>query len=366
MKILSTIQNMAAPLMEPQDEIMDMLPKLAKFSITGLFIKWGAFKAIPAEGTISYGELAAKLKADVNLITRFSWTLVSTGLLKQIGEDQVAHTRSSLIYSSLNPLSALIRVGIDSHMPSIGAMPKYFDTYGLKEPVGRYKTVLAFSEGEPQSTVWSLMNRDPDRLANFMYAMDSASLPWPVLGTYDLSWVLPVASESPDRPLVVDVGGGKGHCLKEMVKSTPGLSMSRCVLEDLPEVLDAVRESNDQELEGAKLVALDFHTEQPVKGALVYYIRRCLHDYGDPDSVDMLRHLADAMAPDSRVLILEQVLSNPPTPMASASDLLMGLIGGKERTLKNFEQIVQEAGLKVKEVFTNPGIDAAMIECVKA
>ena len=98
----------------------------------------------------------------------------------------------------------------------------------------------------------------------------------------------------------------------------------------------------------------------------MYYIRRCLHDYGDEDCIEMLRHIADAMASDSRLLIVEQVMNNPPSPMSAAADLIMATIGGKERTLDNFERIVAEAGLQIQGVFGNPGTDASLVECRKA
>ncbi len=98
----------------------------------------------------------------------------------------------------------------------------------------------------------------------------------------------------------------------------------------------------------------------------MYYIRRCLHDYGDADAVDILRQISNAMAADSRLLIVEQIMENPPDALAAAADLSMSTIGGKERTFDNFEKIVGEVGLKINQVFKNPGTGAALIECVKA
>lgn len=94
-------------------------------------------------------------------------------------------------------------------------------------------------------------------------------------------------------------------------------------------------------------------------------MRRCLHDYGDNDSVEMLQHLADAMAEDSKLLIVEQVMSNPPEALGAAADIFMATIGGKERTLENWHEVTSKAGLKIQGVFTNPGV-GALLECIKA
>ena len=103
------------------------------------------------------------------------------------------------------------------------------------------------------------------------------------------------------------------------------------------------------------------------QGALVYYIRRCLHDYGDDDAVRILQHIRAAMVPESRCLTVEQIMSNPPSAMAAASDILMGMQGGKERTLEGFQDIAARAGLELREAHPTGGkSDVAVIECALA
>lgn len=73
------------------------------------------------------------------------------------------------------------------------------------------------------------------------------------------------------------------------------------------------------------------------------------------------------MSLGSRCLIVEQVLSNPPSAIAAASDLLMGMQGGKERTLEGFRDVASRAGLVLREVYPAGGkSDVAVIECVLA
>ncbi|MBE3041919.1 hypothetical protein IMZ48_04920 [Candidatus Bathyarchaeota archaeon] len=100
---------------------------------------------------------------------------------------------------------------------------------------------------------------------------------------------------------------------------------------------------------------------------MVYYIRRCLHDYADDDAVRILQHIRAVMVPDSRCLIVEQVMSNPPSAMAAASDILMGMQGGKERTLEGFRDVASRAGLELRKAHP-AGVksDVAIIECALA
>lgn len=97
-------------------------------------------------------------------------------------------------------------------------------------------------------------------------------------------------------------------------------------------------------------------------GALVYYMRRCLHDYSDAECVGILRHISAAMAADSRLLIVETLLGSPPSPLQAAMDLVMLTISGKERTLDGFREIAAQAGLRVTAVSEIPGGNA-VVEC---
>ena len=153
------------------------------------------------------------------------------------------------------------------HVPSVGAMPEYFSRYGLREPSGQLNTINAFAAGDPSLTVWEHTNRDPVRMHNFMISMAAMATRMPTIGTYDFGWVVEAGSKGDaTRKLVVDVGGGKGHALEAIGKATPGLSMDRCVVEDLPAVVEEAEKLAEGELAKAKFVGMDFRTEQPVKG----------------------------------------------------------------------------------------------------
>lgn len=99
----------------------------------------------------------------------------------------------------------------------------------------------------------------------------------------------------------------------------------------------------------------------------MYWIRRCLHNYGDEASVNILRKVADAMAEDSKLLIEEDVLGNPPHHMAAMLDLLMMGFGGKQRNLETWERVIAAAGLRITSISTGQGPwkSLSVIECVK-
>ncbi len=100
------------------DAGVEHVPSLYWMLTHKLFLEWSLFDFIPAQGSISYEELAAKAEADVDIISqqqhqlqhaprlcanialpaRLSWVLVAFGELTQIGPDRVAHTEKSRIY----------------------------------------------------------------------------------------------------------------------------------------------------------------------------------------------------------------------------------------------------------------------------
>lgn len=71
------------------------------------------------------------------------------------------------------------------------------------------------------------------------------------------------------------------------------------------------------------------------------------------------------MAADSKVVIAEYVLPNPPSPLGAMTDFGMLEIGGKERTAQDWAALVARAGLKIEKIY---GLDKKMqaIECVAA
>ena len=72
------------------------------------------------------------------------------------------------------------------------------------------------------------------------------------------------------------------------------------------------------------------------------------------------------MADDSRLLIVEQIMENPPKPFQAAIDIFMATISGKERTEQMFHEVVEAAGLKVVKFWKKDNEDAGVIECAKA
>jgi hypothetical protein len=91
----------------------------------------------------------------------------------------------------------------------------------------------------------------------------------PITSIYDFTWVGQYARDNVERPLIVDVGGGKGHSLGAILAETPEIPPARCILQDQADVIQEVETSaNDSQAEKFQKMAIDFHKDQPVKGGL--------------------------------------------------------------------------------------------------
>lgn len=144
---------------------------------------------------------------------------------------------------------------------------------------------------------------------------------------------LKVGDDDGERKVMVDVGGGRGQAIMGVLKEYPDLPKNGMVLQDRAVVIDAVKKMGDLPAEVEKMV-VDFTIEQPVKGpslpyfphyltiklrtdhlsgAKSYYLRRVLHDFSDEGCLKILKHVAAAMAPDSKLLISEMLVPSHPT-----------------------------------------------------
>ncbi|KAI0477931.1 S-adenosyl-L-methionine-dependent methyltransferase [Xylariaceae sp. FL0804] len=351
----------------PKDRFLDLMLIPAAMGVLRLFLHWGALERIPRDCVtpISYDKLAEKLGAEVGLLRRLAWTLVAAGFLKQVGTDQVVHTPNSVILANNPTLKGVLDV-VSQQVSAAMDFPKYFERYGRIEPTQQRGSPWTFSRGQPDKTIWEIMQEDPDEVEGFARSMRASSRFYPMPGPYDFSWIVDHPVEDKSRPLLVDIGGSDGEVLLSILRNTPSLSPERCVLQDLPHVLDdEAMTRKEEEIKALKKVPLDFFKEEPVKGALVYHIRRALHDYADADALNILRLIVEAMAPDSRLLIVESIMTNPPTPFAAVADLFMCITAGKERTIEMFESLTADAGLRITRVVPGETSEMGVLECMQ-
>jgi hypothetical protein len=138
---------------------------------------------------------------------------------------------------------------------------------------------------------------------------------------------------------VVDVGGGNGALLVELVRREPGL---RGIVLDLPET------DRDETALGDRVefVAGSFFEHVPEGDA--YVLAGILHDWDDDSAAKILRTIRDAAPSDARLLIVESVVPSGNEPHgAKWLDLLMlALAAGRERDEEQWRELLESGGFE--------------------
>jgi hypothetical protein len=145
---------------------------------------------------------------------------------------------------------------------------------------------------------------------------------------------------------VVDVGGGNGSLLIEVLRANPSV---RGVLLEVEGVLDRADEALTDAGLGHRvdLIAGDFFDEVPPGDAFV--IKSCVHNFNDEDAVTVLSVVARSMGPGVPLLVVETVV--PPGNDAHYSKLddieMLVIAGGIDRTQAQYAGLLEAAGLSL-------------------
>lgn len=288
-----------------------------------------------AGGPRSSAELAADSDAHEPSLRRLLRGLAAVGIVAQTGPDRF----------ELTPLGAPLRAGApDSARDLVRLLcgPEDWLSWGELVPsvcTGRSGWDLAHGIG------WvEYHERNPERSARFNRAMSEH--------TRDAAPGLLAAAGLSRFETLVDVGGGDGTLIAAALRAEPGLEGVLfdlpIGLEDAPATLAAAGVA-----ERCRLASGDFFASVP-GGADAYVLKQVLHDWDDERAVSILRNVRAAIAPGGRLLVLERVLPELAGPDDAPSlliDVLMLVVtGGRERTEREFGDLLTAAGFELAAV----------------
>jgi hypothetical protein len=162
---------------------------------------------------------------------------------------------------------------------------------------------------------------------------------------------------------LIDIGGGQGHIIAEILKQHPTL---KGALFELPPTAEVARHflAGQSLSHRCDVYPGDFFQSVPA-GYNAYVIKSVLHDWDDEKAVQILRHCRAAMPSHGRVLVIEIVVS-PGKPMGHPHPMIdlemMVTFGGKERTEQEFATLLSSAGLALEKVTPIPGSFFSVVE----
>ncbi len=138
---------------------------------------------------------------------------------------------------------------------------------------------------------------------------------------------------------VVDVGGGNGSLLVELLRRQPGL---RGIVFDLPETVRGEEALGDR----IEFVEGDFFESVPEGD--VYVLSGILHDWNDERAAAILRSIHAAAPAGARVLIVDGVVlaGNEPDGQKWLDLLMLALLDGRERNDAQWRSLLEAGGLE--------------------
>ena len=285
-------------------------------------------------------ELASLVDAHPDALRRMMSLLSAHGVFEAQG-DRFSHSPASRLLLKDHPQSMRPFV-------QVFGIPLQWQTYGALEHTlrtGKPATEAVIPEGQ-----WAYLIEHPQESDIFNAAMASKSHVEVagVLASYDFSGFR----------VVGDIGGGLGHFLEAMLKTTPE---TKGILFDLPHVIEKAEVIASERLQ---LQAGDFFKDTlPVCDA--YVLMDVIHDWGDAEAEDLLRAVRRVAPDEARLILIESIIPDHPGPdWVKVLDIqMMTMIGGLQRTRLQYEVLLDKTGFDLTQEI-NAGAGVSILEAV--
>lgn len=280
----------------------------------------------------------------------------------------VAHTAWSRQIATDEKMMACIWFRHAEMMPTVARLPGAVEKFaGSPEPQDA-AFGLAFGD-----TFFGYKETHPDHMVKFGMFVDAfaGGIEAEIARVY--AW-----QDAPPGSLVVDVGGGVGHISAAIAQQHPHLEFQVQDFGNLAEKCRQLMERRDV-ADRVHHCAHNFFDPQPAASqrAAVYFLRNIMHNWSDLYCQQILKHIVNAMRPDSRIVICDIVLSEPNTALKTlearvrALDLTMlSLFNAKERSYEEWQGLFSSVDprLRIVAIVSGPEmgaeslIDARLVE----
>ena len=298
---------------QPEERIWETLRGALATRTLALVADLGVAEAL-ADGPRTVDDLAQETGADADTLHRLLRALASDGIF---AEDEPGVFRNT-------EASEILRTTGWSEFAHLFGGP-WYEAVGKLEADGRATFPKLFG-----NDFWSWLAENPDERERFDVAMGQGQ---------DARVERLATLEWRGDETIVDVGGGNGSLLVELLRDRPGM---RGIVFDLPETV------RDETTFGERIefVAGSFFDRVPQGD--VFVLGTILHDWDDESATKILRSIRAVADDDSRLIILDAVVPPGNEPFGSKwLDLLMlTLFEGRERDERQWRTLLDAGGFE--------------------
>jgi len=225
----------------------------------------------------------------------------------------------------------------------------------------------AIKEGKPQSQAqlgmeyWDYCKLNPKEMEDFAEAMRSNSI-------NSLNGILEYCNLS-GVSSVADIGGGIGHTSISLLKKYPDL---KAFVLDLPDLVPIAKKNISTESPDlvSRLKFVGGNMFESVPRAQVYIMKHIIHDWDDANCRRLLSNCYNSMEHNGSIICVDAVLSPLGDTAGIAGKFLdidmMVFNTGKERTLKEWEDLYHNTGFRIKDIIPlDDNFGTSIIEGIK-
>ncbi|KAF8851799.1 o-methyltransferas-like protein [Acephala macrosclerotiorum] len=358
-KMLDSVKQMQSAVYGPINMVTLNFEECFRSGSLRALLEMGVFDVLPPDGSgMSASELAQKLNVDEALLVRLMRIVVPLYFMEPSPE-VYSHTPNSMVYF----LACLLtRYRFDEFGPPSVKLSEFLKKNGYQNPNSLTNNPFTYAHDTKGLNMFEFFAKDPVRFKNFNAAMEAktaaTTLPY---NLFPFQQELSKVETTDETVLLVDVGGGNGQATTAIRQLCPDIK-GKMILQDQQQVIQAIADP----LPGVEKMGYDFFTPQPVQGALIYYIRRCLHDWPENECVAILKNISAAMTPGtSRLLISEIVLPIGRTDIETAwYDICMLTFSGMERSEKQWRALLDKSGFELAKIHGVAGTNFSVLEAV--
>ena len=151
--------------------------------------------------------------------------------------------------------------------------------------------------------------------------------------------------------IIMDVGGGSGHLLEKILIKNHHIK--EAFLFDLPMIIENTQTSikNDKIKSKIKFISGDFFNKIPIKVDTIV-MSRVLHDWDDSKVLQILKNINLSLKKNGTLLLFEIIVPKGPDydVGVSLNFNLLVCTGGKERTLKEFQGLLNNGNFEISQI----------------